>query len=94
MSEALRTARYSDLLALGDEVKGEIIAGAVEIQASPRTVHGGASTRIARFVTRSRRRSLGERISQTQSGRSSTGFSSGNSAHRSRRHPARSGRRV
>lgn len=51
MSEALRTARYSDLLALGDEVKGEIIAGAVEIQASPRTVHGGASTRIARFVS-------------------------------------------
>lgn len=50
MSEALRTARYSDLLALGDEVKGEIIAGAVEIQASPRWIHGATHTAISQWV--------------------------------------------
>ena len=51
MSVALRPASFADLLALGEDVKADLIGGVVEIQALPRFRHGRTQAGIGASLT-------------------------------------------
>ncbi len=51
MSVALRAATFADLLALGEDVKAELIGGVVEIQSLPRFRHGRSQAGIGASLT-------------------------------------------